>query len=135
MRKHIPSGVWHFHYKDDNGDWLTRSTGDRDKRGAMKWADQLSARLASGDAQGAKKVALIRTSMADAIDQWLEYQRAKAKRTTFRTYSSILEKFKTFCSTISLRFIGDITEEKILAFRAWAVANGNAKVTVTSAEQ
>jgi integrase len=130
VRKLMPSGIWHYHYKHDAGKWLTISTGDRDKRGAMQWAERFSAALASGEANGAKKVALVRISVTDASEKWLEYQRAKAKRTTYRTYTSIIKKFKKFCASVSLRLVSEITDESVLAFRAWAVATGNAKVTV-----
>ena len=42
LRKLLPARVWHFHYKDDSGKWVSRSTGHRDKTGAVRWAESFS---------------------------------------------------------------------------------------------
>lgn len=132
LRKLLPSGVWHFHFRNDDGEWTTRSTRHRDKGGAIKWAEAFSTRLTQDEFGIAVPAKPSKDDQIEpALTEWLTYQKAQNKPSTHRTYSSIGSKFRRFLKTKpGLKRLREITIETILAFRQWAVDAGNTKVTV-----
>jgi integrase len=132
LRKLMPSGVWHLHYKSDRGIWVTRSTGHHDRTGAVKWAEAFSMNLTRSefglpDPERPKADDLI----GPAIDEWLTYQKGQNKPYTHRSYRSIAAKFRKFLETRPpIKRLRDLTPEIMLEYRQWALDRGNAKVTV-----
>lgn len=132
LRKVVGSGVWHFHFKNDRGKWVSLSTGHHDRRGAVQWAEALSMQLTQTEFGFALPPRLKgEDRIGPALDQWLEYQKDQNRPYTHRSYRSIAKKFKKFIETRrNVKRLGDVTTDVILEFRRWALAKGNSRVTI-----
>lgn len=132
LRKLMPKGVWHFHYKNDRGEWTTKSTQHKDKGGAVEWAEAFSLKLTRTD-WGIAEPQPVKADdrIEPALKEWLEYQRTQNSFCTHRSYSSIVAMFKEFLATKpALKRLRDVTTEVMFQFRQWALDQGNKKVTV-----
>lgn len=131
LRKLATSGVWHFHHKDPRGRWTSRSTGHRDKTGAVRWAEASSlgftkAEFGIEDAEDTVATISIRRALA----MWLRYQKTQNSRTTYRSYRSISRKLCRFLRTAGVREFRELSRETMMQFRAWCLKLRNSKVTV-----
>src|SRR5436853_3023169 len=74
LRRLAMSGVWHFHFKDERGEWVTKSTGHRDRAGAATWAQAYSMDETRRKFGIAPKAVRADDDAEKALDEWLEYQ-------------------------------------------------------------
>jgi len=132
LRKLATGGIWHFHHKNEYGEWTTRSTSHRDRAGAVKWAEAYSLSLTREEfGLGNTKKLSGDDDINKAIDEWLAYQHTQNKRKTHRSYTSIMRKLRKFLTTKpGLRRLRNITVETILEYREWALGIGNHKNTI-----
>jgi len=131
LRKLATSGVWHFHHKDPRGRWTSRSTGHRDKTGAIRWAEALSLGLTKAEF-GIKDVEEAKTSISirRALVMWLRYQKTQDSRTTYRSYRSVSRKLCRFLKKDGVSELCDLSRETMMGYRAWCLKLKNSKVTV-----
>ncbi len=131
LRKLAKSGVWHFHYKNQDGGWTSRSTQHHDKAGAIRWAESFSMQL-TGSELGLQrpKGQVGKELISPALEEWLQSQRAHHAGTTRSSYASIVKKFATFLETQpAVTQLRHLTADVAIAFRDWAMALGNSRVT------
>ena len=122
LRKLANSGVWHFHHKNPRGRWTSRSTGHRDKTGAISWAEALSLGLTKAEF-GIKDVEDTKTSISirRALVMWLRYQETQNSRTTYRSYRSISRKLCRFLKKTGVSELRDLSRETMMDYRAWCL--------------
>lgn len=132
LRKLLASGVWHFMFKNEHGEWTSRSTGHRDKRGAIRWAEAFSMRL-TGTEFGLTQPEKHKGDdlIGPAFDEWLDYQKVQNTFYTWRSYRSIVKKFREFLATKPrIKRLRHVTADTAMEFRRWAVGRSGSKVTV-----
>ena len=93
--------MWHFHFKNDRGEWTSKSTCHRDKKGAVQWAEAFSSELTRSEWGIAKPERLHgNDAITESLDAWLEYQKVQTPRTTYRGHVSVIKMFKLFLATV-----------------------------------
>jgi integrase len=132
LRKLAKSGVWHFHYQNQDGNWTSKSTKHRDKAGATRWAETLSVQLSGDDLGLARPKGQVgKDVIMPALEEWLTSQRVHHTEATRTSYASIVKKFGTFLETKpKVKRLRHFTTDVAFAFRGWAIAQGNSRVTV-----
>jgi len=131
LRKLLPSGVWHFHFKDSDDRWVSRTTHHRDKLGAIRWAEAHSLDLTKAefglDKPSPSKPA---PTVVRGLVQWLRYHRQQSSDETVKSYHSIGLKFWRFLRSIDSRRFDQITRETMMQFRTHCLEKRNSRVTV-----
>lgn len=66
-----------------------------------------------------------------AFDEWLDYRKAQNTLYTWRSYRSIVKKFREFLATKPrIKRLPHLTADIAMDFRRWAVGQSGSKVTV-----
>lgn len=131
LRKLLPSGVWHFHFRSEHGKWVSRATRHRDRAGAIRWAEAFSMNLTRTEFNPTPTAIPVKApTVVRAIVTWLRYQRQQNTSNTYRSYRTIALKFWRFLKSRGITRFAELTRDVMLTFRTWCLARKNRKVTV-----
>jgi integrase len=140
LRKLLPCGVWHFRHHAGDGKWRYKSTGHRDRKGAVAWAEAFSMQLTREEFTGTPgtgspavptPLAATAPTVLRALALWLRYQRQQNRPNTGKSYRSIARKFWRFLKLLGIRQLIQIDRALMMKFRGHCLRKlSNSKVTV-----